>query len=203
VTNEEVIRPVERALSNKPAIVLVRGSLCPDGAIVKMGLATDKKLQFTGRARIFHLADEAVEALRQGRIVKGDVLVLRGLGVKGGPGMGMASRVVFALDGIGLGPDVAVVTDGQLSGLVNKGLVVGEVTPEAAIGGPLGLVEEGDRIVIDIERRVVDLDVPDAEVASRRARFTPPAPPLDNSWLSVYERSVQPLAKGAALVGRK
>lgn len=203
VTNEEVIRPIERALSNKPAIVLVRGSLCPDGAIVKMGLATDKKLQFTGRARIFHLADEAVEALRQGRIVKGDVVVLRGLGVKGGPGMGMASRVVFALDGIGLGPDVAVVTDGQLSGLVNKGLVVGEVTPEAAVGGPLGLVEEGDRIVIDIERRTVDLDLPEAELAARRARFTPPAAPLDNSWLSVYERSVQTLAKGAALVGRR
>jgi dihydroxy-acid dehydratase len=203
VTNEEVIRPIERALSNKPAIVLVRGSLCPDGAIVKMGLATDKKLQFTGRARIFHLADEAVEALRQGRIVKGDVVVLRGLGVKGGPGMGMASRVVFALDGIGLGPDVAVVTDGQLSGLVNKGLVVGEVTPEAAVGGPLGLVEDGDRIVIDIERRTVNLDVPETEIAARRARFTPPAAPLDNSWLSVYERSVQTLAKGAALVGRR
>ena len=105
------------------------------------------------------------------------MVVVRGLGVKGGPGMGMASRVVFAIDGAGLGADVAVVTDGQLSGLVNKGLVIGEVTPEAAIGGPLALVADGDPIMIDVEARRADLDVPEAELARRRARSSRPPRP--------------------------
>jgi dihydroxy-acid dehydratase len=112
----------------------------------------------------------------------------------------MASRVVFALDGAGLGPEVAFVTDGQLSGLVNKGLVVGEITPEAAIGGPLGLVEDGDIIAIDIDARRAELLVDEDTLAARRARFVPAAPPGAEGWLSIYARSVQPLSRGAALV---
>jgi dihydroxy-acid dehydratase len=197
------VRSRDDALSNKPGIVIVRGSLAPDSGIIKMGLRWDRPLKVSGRAKTFGAWEQAFEALRAGKIAKGDVVVLRGIGVKGGPGMGMASRIVFALDGAGLGPDVPVITDGQLSGLVNKGLVVGEVTPEAAIGGPLGLVEDGDSITIDVEARKVDLDVPAEEMAQRRARFKPPAAPPDNSWVNIYERSVQPLSRGAALVGRK
>jgi dihydroxy-acid dehydratase len=197
------VRTRADALSTKPGIVIVRGSLAPDGGIIKMGLRWDRPLKVRGRAKTFSAWEQAFEALKAGKIGKGDVVVLRGIGVKGGPGMGMASRIVFALDGAGLGPDVPVVTDGQLSGLVNKGLVVGEVTPEAAIGGPLGLVEDGDAIIIDVEARTVDLDVAPAEMVERRKRFTPPAPPPDNSWVNIYERSVQPLSRGAALVGRK
>ncbi len=194
-----VIRPLSNPYSQKPGIVLLRGSLCPDGGIVKMGLGTGKRTQFRGTARCFSAADEAIAALRAGVIKAGDVVVLRGLGVMGGPGMGMASRVVFALDGAGLGPEVAVVTDGQLSGLVNKGLVVGEVTPEAAIGGPIGLVEDGDAIAIDVEARRADLLVEDATLAARRARFVPKSEPPEG-WLGIYAKSVQPLTKGAALV---
>jgi dihydroxy-acid dehydratase len=203
VEDEEVIRPLSRPLSNKAAIVIVRGSLAPTGGVIKLGLRVDKKLQFTGKARCFSSPDEAMEALKQKKIVPGDVVVLRGLGVRGGPGMGMASRVVFALDGAGLGADVAFVTDGQLSGLVNKGLVVGEVTPEAATGGPLALVADGDRIVIDAEARTIDLDVPATELAARRAKLKLVDQHSEEGWLAIYERSVQPLSKGAALVHPK
>jgi dihydroxy-acid dehydratase len=198
-----VLRPLGDPLSPGPGIILLRGSLAPDGAMVKMGLGgADRLRQFEGRARVFTLADAAVEAVREGRIGPGDVVVLRGLGVLGGPGMGMASRVAFALDGMGIGREVAFVTDGQLSGLVNKGLVVGEVQPEAATGGPIGLVEEGDRIRIDLDTRRADLLVEDEVLAGRRARFTPPVSPAASApgWLSVYEKSVQPLRHGAALV---
>src|SRR3954451_12282828 len=142
-------------------------------------------------------------AIKSKTIVKGDVVVLRGLGVRGGPGMGMASRVVFALDGAGLGGDVAFVTDGQLSGLVNKGLVVGEVTPEAAIGGPLALVHDGDPISIDAEARSITLDVPEAELSTRRSKLRLLDQHSEEGWLAIYERSVQPLSKGAALVHPK
>jgi dihydroxy-acid dehydratase len=194
------IRPLDQALSTKPAIVIVRGNLASDGAIIKMGLRWDRKLKVSGRARVFHVQDQAVAAIRDGAIKPGDILVLSGLGLKGGPGMGMASRVVFALEGAGLGPEVPVITDGQLSGLVNKGLVVGEVNPEAAIGGPLGLVHEGDLIEIDVEARTVDLRITDAEWADRRAHFQRIVKDTPDGWLTIYARSVHSLSRGAALV---
>jgi dihydroxy-acid dehydratase len=203
VVDAEVIRPLDRPLSPKAAIVMVRGSLAPRGGIVKVGLRRDKKLQFEGRAKCFDSADDAIAALRAGKITAGDAVILRGLGVRGGPGMGMASRIVFAIDGAGLGPDVAVVTDGQLSGLVNKGLVVGEVNPEAATGGPLALVVDGDRITIDADAGSIELVVPAAELAARSAKLKLTEQHSEEGWLAIYERSVQPLEKGAALVHPK
>jgi len=113
--------------------------------------------------------------------------------------MGIASRLVFALDGAGLTGQVAVVTDGQLSGLVNKGIVVGEVSPEAARGGPLALVRDGDIIRIDVPGRTADLDVPEAELAARRAALKEPTPANERGWLSIYQRLVRPLPEGAIL----
>jgi dihydroxy-acid dehydratase len=194
------IRPLDQALSTKPAIVIVRGNLASDGAIIKMGLRWDRKLKVSGRARVFHVQDQAVAAIRDGAIKPGDILVLSGLGLKGGPGMGMASRVVFALEGAGLGPEVPVITDGQLSGLVNKGLVVGEVNPEAAIGGALGLVHEGDLIEINVEARTIDLRITDAEWADRRADFQRIVKDTPDGWLTIYANSVRSLSRGAALV---
>lgn len=198
-SKNDAIRDVGHALSNKPAIVIVRGSLAPEGGICKLGLREGKKLLFSGTAICFSSAEQAINALKAGEVKPGHVVVLRGLGVQGGPGMGMASRVVFAIDGLNLGPEVAFVTDGQLSGLVNKGLVIGEVTPEAAIGGPLGLVENGDPISIDIEARTANLDVPADVMEQRRAAFRKPEH-KDEGWVSIYRRSALPLSKGASLI---
>jgi dihydroxy-acid dehydratase len=200
-TGSEIIRPPERALGRRPTIVLIRGSLCPDGGIVKLAVADDRRLDFAGQAIVFDSPAASLDALKAGQIKAGQVVVLRGQGVTGSPGMGMASQLVFALDGAGLTGQVAVVTDGQLSGLVNKGIVVGEVSPEAAAGGPLGLVRDGDTIRIDVPARTADLDVAEAELAERKAALaaSPPARPVEVGWLSVYQRLVRPLPEGAVL----
>jgi dihydroxy-acid dehydratase len=201
VTDPETIRSRERALGRRPTIVLIRGSLCPDGGIVKLAVADDRRFDFAGPARVFESAQESLDGVKAGLVQPGQVVVLRGLGVTGSPGMGMASALVFALDGAGLTGQVAVVTDGQLSGLVNKGIVVGEVSPEAAAGGPLGLVCDGDMIRIDVLGRTADLDIPAAELAARKAERTarPPARAAEVGWLSVYQRLVRPLPEGAVL----
>ncbi|MHA7874775.1 dihydroxy-acid dehydratase domain-containing protein [Roseivivax sp.] len=201
ITDDAVIRPLDDPHASEPAIVLLKGTLAPNTGIVKVGLRTpDRKLTFRGPARVFETSADAEAALSAGRIKPGDVLVLRRQGVRGGPGMGGASRLVFAVEGAGLGPEVAVVTDGQLSGLVNKGLVVGEVQPEWAEAGPIALVEDGDTIAIDVREKRLDLEVSAAELARRRAAFIPPEPTTDSGWLSVYERTVSDLRKGASLI---
>jgi len=155
-------------------------------------------MTFSGPAIVFHSREEAIAALDTGRILPGQVIVLRGLGPKGGPGMAFASAFIFALEGAGLGAQVAVVTDSQLSGLVNKGLVVGEVAPEAAVGGPIGLVEAGDIITIDLDRRVVDLEV-EPDVLARRSPVLPTSEPPTRGWLSIYDRAVSPPGRGLSL----
>lgn len=196
-TEREVIRPFDDPLGREPTILIVRGSLAPSGAIVKRAVADTRPKQFTGEAVIFHTREDAIAALEAGEIRPGHVVVLRGLGPKGAPGMAFVSGFVFALEGSGLAPQVAVVTDAQLSGLVNKGLVVGEVAPEAAAGGPLGLVEPGDKITIDLDRRTVDLDVA-AEVLARRE---PRLARHDDrrSYLNVYARTVDRPERGLVL----
>jgi dihydroxy-acid dehydratase len=136
--------------------------------------------------------------LERGSIHAGDVLVLRGLGAKGGPGVASASWFTAALSGTALSGKVAVVTDGQLSGL-NKGLAVGQVMPEAAEGGTLALVQDGDAIVIDFEKRRLDLEVSQEELERRRDEWLPPEPTPERGWLSVYQQVVQPLSMGAVL----
>lgn len=199
IGDDEVIRRLERPFARKPLIVIVRGSLAPDSAIIKLAVGDDRSMQFSGPANIYHSRDEAIAALRKGEIVKGQVVVLRGMGVKGGPGMAMTSAFIFALDGAGLSEHVAVVTDGALSGLVNKGLVVGEICPEAADGGPLALVENGDQISIDVDKRKIDLDVPESALAARRQRLQHSTSHDERGWLSIYERNVKPLPAGAVL----
>ncbi len=209
VADEEVIRPPERALGRRPTIVLIRGSLCPDGGIVKLAVASvggrggGRGLGFAGPAIVFESPLESLDAVRAGQVKPGQVVVLRGQGVTGSPGMGMASQLVFALDGAGLTGQVAVVTDGQLSGLVNKGIVVGEVSPEAARGGPLALVADGDTIRIDVPGRTADLDVPAGELARRKAALHARPAPKEVGWLSVYQRLVRPLPEGAVLRPRE
>jgi dihydroxy-acid dehydratase len=202
VKDERIIRPLSDPRAGHPTVVVVRGSLAPDTAIVKLSGTEDRPPTFEGTARVFDDALSAIAAIEGGVVRPGDVLVLRGVGPVGTPGMGMASQTVFALNGAGLTEQVAVVTDGQLSGLVNKGIVVGEVSPEGVLPGPLGVVADGDRISIDLRARRADLLVDDAELARRHAnRARHQVPGGRSGWLPVYARSVEPLPRGATLRG--
>ncbi|MGY1751130.1 dihydroxy-acid dehydratase [Modestobacter sp. SYSU DS0511] len=200
VTDPEVVRPVDRPFGDRPSIVIVHGSLAPGGAVVKRPVHDTGEQVFRGTALCYGTRDEALAGLSAGEIRPGHVVVLGGLGPVGGPGMALGSALVFALDGAGLGDSVALVTDGQMSGLVNTGTVVGEVSPEAAVGGPLALVEDGDPIVIDLVHRRVDLEVPADELTRRSAAWadrTQVQP--DTGWLSIYRQLVSPVAAGAVL----
>ena len=199
--DDSVIRPVSAPVATHPAIVVMRGSLAPDGAVLKRTVADDAPLSFRGPAKVVHSREEGVAAAKAGRFRAGDVVVLTGLGLRGSPGMGLTSALMFAIDGAGLSTSVAVITDGQMSGLVNGGLVVAEVSPEGASGGPLGLVRDGDVISIDVNARTVDLEVAPAELDARRAELPPLRAPAGCGWLSVYARTVAPLGAGATLGG--
>jgi dihydroxy-acid dehydratase len=205
VFDEDVIRPLDRPFSDKPPIVVLHGSLAPESAIVKLGVrGPGRKTQFTGTAVVYENGLDAIEGIQKGDVRPGHVLVVRGMGPKGGPGMaGPASRVVFAIDSAGLSDEVAFVSDGQLSGLCLKGIMVAEVSPESAVGGPLSLVESGDRIRIDVDARVLDLEVPETELATRRSRRGEPVLPKSKGYLSVYQRTVQPMSTGAVLIEQK
>jgi dihydroxy-acid dehydratase len=201
VADADVIRPVGDPLARHPGITVVRGSLAPDGGVVKRTVEDDGLHRFTGPAKVYTSREEGLAGIRAGEVRAGDVVVLSGLGLRGSPGMALTSAFVFAIDGAGLGDSVVVVTDGQMSGLVNKGLVVAEVSPEGALGGPIGLVRDGDRISVDVDTRTLDLDVPAEELARRRAELPPLQAPRGCGWLDVYARTVSPLARGATLGG--
>jgi dihydroxy-acid dehydratase len=196
----EIIRELNNPISAGPAIAILKGSLAPESAVVKLGIRDGSRPEyFEGRAVVYENTPSAMADIAAGKLAKGSVLVLRGQGLKGGPAMGGgASLVLFAIDAAGLARDVAFVTDGQLSGLCLKGLTVAEVAPEGATGGPIGKVYNGDRIVIDVAARRLDLDVPAAELAAR------PAPAAGfavdaTGYLGIYRRDVQPMATGAVL----
>jgi dihydroxy-acid dehydratase len=194
-----LIRTLEDPISRKASVIVMRGNLAPEGSILKLGDASAKESVFAGRALVFWSQEDALHALRGGRIKVGTVAVLCGMGCRGGPGMALASGFVAALDGAGFSRGVAVLTDGQLSGL-NRGIAIGQVSPEAAMGGVIGLVEDGDPITIDMQLHTVTLEVPQAELDARRERRPPRTPVREYGWLSIYEQVVEPMAKGAVLV---
>ncbi|WP_159501890.1 dihydroxy-acid dehydratase [Microbacterium sp. 18062] len=196
---DSIIAPLDGAGEGSATILILRGSLAPTGGIVKLSVSEERPSSFRGPARVFGSAVDAIDALDAGEVRRGEVLVLRGLGPVGMPGMGMASNVVFAANGAGLTEHIAVVTDGQLSGLVNKGIVVGEITPEAALGGPLDVVETGDVIEIDIGRRSIDLRVPGEVLETRRRHASPTGTAPGPGWLSLYASAVEDLALGAVV----
>lgn len=201
VPGTDVIRPMDAPLSTAPSLVIVKGNIASEGAIIKLGVATANKLKFSGIANIYQSTEAATAGLRNGEIKPGQVVVLRGMGAKGGPGLSLASPFVAALDGAGMSSNVAVVTDGQLSGL-NRGLAVGQVTPEAAEGGGIALLENGDTIQIDVQSRSVDVLVDEATLELRRANLKAVASAEEKGWLSIYQRTVQPLKRGAVLIKR-
>jgi dihydroxy-acid dehydratase len=195
---DTVIRTLDNPLSKQAAMVVLRGSLAPLGSLLKLGSGSANKLHFKGPAKVFHSQEDAITAIGDGRLQVGDVAVLRYLGPKGGPGLAYASWFVAALEGSPLGEKVAVVTDGQLSGL-NRGIACGQVAPEAAEGGPLALVKEGDLIEVDVSKKTVSLLVDEAELARRREVLQPWEPAKERGWLSIYQRLAKPIYEGATL----
>lgn len=201
--DHDVIRGLDDPFGPGPAITVLKGTLSPGGAVAKRPVPDPGPYTFTGPARIFGTREEAIAGIASGRLREGDVAVIRGIGVTGAPGLGLTSAFIFALHARGLADKVALVTDGQFSGLVNQGFTVGEVSPEAAApGAPLGRVHDDDLIEIDIERGTFDLLV-DAEVLAARPDYTPPADrDTGGGYLDQYEALVQPLSCGSVLCAR-
>ncbi len=190
----DVVRPMSRPIATTGGLAILRGSLAPDGAVVKT--AGMEQLRIEGTARVFDGEEAAMAAVTEGRIVSGDVVVIRYEGPKGGPGMREMLAVTAAIKGAGLGNDVVLLTDGRFSG-ATFGLCVGHVAPEATDGGPIALVRDGDRIVLDVPARRLDLLVDDAELASRRTGWAPLAPRYTSGVLAKYARLVGSAATGA------
>ena len=196
--DQEVIRPWERPLYSQGHLAILRGNLAPDGGVAK--ITGVKALKMTGPARVFDSEEACLEAILKGRVQRGEVVVIRYEGPKGGPGMREMLSPTSALIGAGLGDAVGLITDGRFSG-GTYGLVVGHVSPEAAVGGPIALVQEGDRITIDAERRRLDLDVPEAELARRRASWKARAPAYTSGVLAKYAKLVSSSSLGAVTDG--
>ncbi len=190
----EVVRPVERALAGGSTIVVLRGNLAPEGAVAKV--ASVQTLRRTGPARVFDGEEECFAAIERREIEPGDIVVIRHEGPKGGPGMREMLAVTAALVGQGLGDQIAMVTDGRFSG-ATRGLMVGHTAPEAAVGGPIAIVQDGDEITVDAENRRLELHVPDDEIQRRLAAWTPPRPRYETGALAKYARLVSSAAEGA------
>lgn len=198
----ECIRPIERAYSAEGGLFILRGNLAPDGAVVKTAGVAPEMLRHTGPAVIFESQEEACEGILGGRVKAGDVVVIRNEGPRGGPGMQEMLAPTSYIMGRGLGGKVALITDGRFSG-GTRGACVGHVSPEAAAGGPIGLLREGDIIELDIPARRLEARISDAEWAERRRNWRPPAPRFASGWLARYTRLATSANTGAVLADRE
>lgn len=198
--NPEVIRPASDPYSATGGIAVLKGNLAPNSCVVKRSAVVAEMLEHEGPARVFDCEEDAIEAIKGGRIVEGDVVVIRYEGPKGGPGMREMLNPTSAIAGMGLGSSVALITDGRFSG-ASRGASIGHVSPEAAVGGPIALVEEGDIISININANAIDLKVPDEQLEARRAKWRPRAPKVTTGYLNRYAMLVTSADKGAVLQG--
>ena len=196
--DESVIRPIDNPYSQSGGIAVLKGNLAPDGCVVKQAAVAPEMMVHEGPARVFDSEDEAIAAIYKGAIKAGDVVVIRYEGPKGGPGMREMLNPTSAICGMGLGESVALITDGRFSG-ATRGASIGHVSPEAASGGPIALVKEGDMIAIDITNCSITLKVDDAELAERRAAWVAPEPRVKTGYLARYAKLVSSADKGAIL----
>ena len=194
----ETIRPIDNPYSETGGIAVLKGNLAPDSGIVKQSAVVPEMLVHEGPARVFDCEEDAIAAIKGGKIVAGDVVVIRYEGPKGGPGMREMLNPTSAIAGMGLGSSVALITDGRFSG-ASRGASIGHVSPEAAVGGPIALVEEGDIIKINIKEKTLNLDVSDEELARRKAAWTPREPKVTTGYLARYASMVTSADKGAVL----
>ena len=196
--NPEVIRPVDNPYSKTGGLAVLKGNLAPDGSVVKRSAVAPEMLVHEGPARVFECEEDAISAIKGGKIVAGDVVVIRYEGPKGGPGMREMLNPTSAIAGMGLGSSVALITDGRFSG-ASRGASIGHVSPEAAVGGPIALVEEGDIIKIDINNCTLTLDVPEDVLEKRRAEWKPREPKVTTGYLARYASMVTSGNRGAIL----
>ncbi len=196
--NPEVIRPLDNPYSQTGGLAVLRGNLAPDGSVVKRSAVVPEMMVHEGPARVFDCEEDAIAAIKGGKIVAGDVVVIRYEGPKGGPGMREMLNPTSAIAGMGLGSSVALITDGRFSG-ASRGASIGHVSPEAAVGGPIALVEEGDIIKIDINNTSITLDVPDEVLAERKAAWKPRTPKVTTGYLARYAAMVTSGNRGAIL----
>lgn len=196
--NPEVIRPVENPYSETGGIAVLKGNLAPDTGVVKRSAVVPEMMVHEGPARVFDCEEDAIEAIKGGKIVAGDVVVIRYEGPKGGPGMREMLNPTSAIAGMGLGSCVALITDGRFSG-ASRGASIGHVSPEAAVGGPIALVEEGDIIRINIPENKLELAVSDEELKARRAKWQPREPKVTTGYLARYAKMVTSGNRGAIL----
>lgn len=196
--NPEVIRPVENPYSKTGGLAVLKGNLAPDGSVVKRSAVVDEMLVHEGPARVFECEEDAIAAIKGGQIKEGDVVVIRYEGPKGGPGMREMLNPTSAIAGMGLGSSVALITDGRFSG-ASRGASIGHVSPEAAVGGPIALVEEGDIIRIDIPNLKLEMAVSDEELEKRRQAWTPKEPKVKTGYLARYASLVTSGNRGAIL----
>ncbi len=196
--NPEVIRPIDHPYSETGGIAVLKGNLAPDSGVVKRSAVAPEMLKMEGPARVFDCEEDAIKAIKGGEIHAGDVVVIRYEGPKGGPGMREMLNPTSAIMGMGLGSSVALITDGRFSG-ASRGACIGHISPEAAVGGPIALVEEGDIISIDIEANVLNLKVSDEEMEERRKNWKPRAPKVTTGYLARYASMVTSGNRGAVL----
>ena len=196
--NHNLIRPIDNPYSADGGIAVLKGNLAPEGCVVKRSAVAPEMMRHQGPARVFDSEEEAIEAIYAGKIVAGDVVVIRYEGPKGGPGMREMLNPTSAIAGMGLDKDVALITDGRFSG-ATRGASIGHVSPEAASGGPICLVEEGDTIMIDIPSHTINLVVPENKLAARRAMWACPEPKIKTGYLARYAKMVSSADKGAIL----
>ncbi len=196
--NEEVIRPVDNPYSETGGIAVLKGNLAPDTAVVKRSAVVEEMLVHEGPARVFDREEDAVEAISSGKIVAGDVVVIRYEGPKGGPGMREMLNPTSVIAGMGLGSSVALITDGRFSG-ASRGASIGHVSPEAAVGGPIALIEEGDIIQINIPENKLNVKVSDEELKRRRENWQPREPEVTTGYLARYAKMVTSGNRGAIL----
>ncbi len=196
--NTDLIRPIENPYSQDGGIAVLKGNLAPEGCVVKRSAVSPEMMKHTGPARVFNSEEESIAAIHAGKIVAGDVVVIRYEGPKGGPGMREMLNPTSAICGMGLGESVALITDGRFSG-ATRGASIGHVCPEAAQGGPIGLVEEGDIISIDIKNCSISLEVDDTILNERRDKWVCPEPKITTGYAARYAKMVTSAAKGAVL----
>ena len=196
--NPEILRPIENPYSDNGGIAILFGNLAPNGTVVKRSACAKELMKHTGPARVFECEEDAMKAVQNQQIHKGDVVVIRYEGPKGGPGMREMLAVTAALAGQGLDKDVALITDGRFSG-ATRGASLGHCSPEAAVGGPIALVKEGDKITLDINAYKITLEVSDEELAKRKAEWTPREPNVMVGYLARYAKLVSSADQGAIL----